>query len=230
MSTTEVLEDVTAAAKAQLAVGVTAAYAQEGYVDSEGERDLGLAAEAAFTVVTKTPVPSYGARETDAPTRGAIVAEVFPSLAKTPDEWNASSDPALAVKIYGEIKKQVWDLLKPDKTGKVQQLVGLRMPGFVLCRTKIGVDHIDAAYVTEDAGCITKDFVTPLNASVVRSHKAMGRNMAMVVQRKPDAAAKWERLYKDAAKSGLTAGHDPIKLAIEAARDNGAAPDVDPAE
>jgi hypothetical protein len=69
-----------------------------------------------------------------------------------------------------------------------------------------------------------------MNAAILRAHKTMGRNMAMLVVRKPEAATKWERLYNNASKSGLTAGHDPIRLAIEATRNNGAGPNDGPAE
>lgn len=227
---TPVLEDATEAAKAALAEGVRAAYAQEGYVDNDGDRDEGAVQEAAYAAVAPAVVGAKSQREAVAITKGDLVAAVFPSLPKRAEEWNTLADPGLASKVYSDIKSLVWGYVKRDKSGKVQQLVGLRLPGFVLCQTKVGNDQIDAAYVTDDVGCITEDFVAPLNASVVRSHRTMGRNVAMVVDRKPETATKWERLYMTASKSGLVAGHDPIKLAMEAARDNGAAPSDDAAE
>jgi hypothetical protein len=223
--------DPAEAAKADFVAGVTAAYAAAGYIDSEGRRDDAALAEAVFTAVEPAKVDGLTKREADAATRGTIIATLFPSLPKTADEWNAQPDPALAVKVYGEIRRIVWDLLKMDKSGKVQQLVGLRHPGFVLCRTKVGADHTDAAYITDDQGCITTDFVTPLNASIVRANKTMGRNMAMIVDRKPDLATKWERLYKNAVKKGLEAGSVPLDMSLEAARNNGTpGGDDEPAE
>ena len=215
------LEDIAAAAKEQLAASVTAAFAQEGYVDSDGDRASSVVVEAAYAAVSDSPVDSKGQREAKGLTRLVAVATVFPSLAKTPTEWNAEPDPGLAEKTHGEVAKLVWEFLKPDRSGKVQQLVGLRMPGFVLCRTKVGVNNLDAVYVTDDVGCITEDFTTPLNASILRANRTMGRNMAMVVDRLPETATKWERLYKNANKKGLEAGLVPLDMALEAARNNG---------
>lgn len=226
-----IMLDAAEMAKAALKAGVTEAYAREGYVDDEGERDNDALAEAAFAAVEGAVAGGLSQRETTASSRGTVVAKLFPSLPKTAEEWNAQTDPALAVKVYSEIWKTVWDLLKMDKSGKVQQLVGLRHPGFVLCRTKIGADQNDAVYISEDQGCITADFVTPLNASIVRANKTMGRNMAMVVARRPELADKWERLYKNASKKGLESGMEQLGLALEAARSNGnVGGDDDPAE
>jgi hypothetical protein len=207
-------------AKEALAEAVDAAYLAEGYITAGGERDQAAVANAIYPLVARARVELPQERTSKAVTRGELVAAVFPSLPK-PAEWATEPDPELAAELYGELRKKVWDLVKPDKAGYVQQLVGVRTPGLILCRTKIGTDSVDAVYVTDNIACLKEDFAGPLADAMRRANRRMSLNMAMVGGRIPEHAKVFERLYRQANKRALTAGLADTQLMLESAGDDG---------
>lgn len=205
--------------KEALANAIDAAYRAEGYINTDGERDHTAVGHALYPLVARARVESSQERPAKAVTRGDLVAAVFPSLPKRED-WSSQSDPEMAEKVDREIRSKVWDLVKPDKAGFVQQLVGVRTPGLILCRTTIGTDNIDAVYVTDDLACIKEDFVAPLSETMRRANRRMGNNLAMAGVRLPEHANAFDRLYRRSNKKALDAGAETMRPMLESVNDD----------
>jgi hypothetical protein len=204
--------------KEALAEAIDAAYLAEGYI-KDGERDHVAVANAIYPLVSRARVESLQQRTAKAVTKGELFTAVFPSLPKRED-WPNQPDPELAEEVDKAIRQKVWDLVKPDKAGTVQQLVGQRTPELILCRTKVGTDGIDAVYVTDNLACIKEDFASPLADAMRRANRRMSLNMAMAGGRLPEHAQTFERLYKQANKRALTAGLADTQLMLETTDEN----------
>jgi hypothetical protein len=191
-----------------------AAYLAEGYINADGQRDHTAVGNAIYPLVARAHVEGPSERTTKAVTKGELVTAVFPSLPRRED-WPSQPDPALAEKVDGLIRQKVWDLVKPDKAGFVQQLVGVRTPELILCRTKIGTDNIDAVYVTNNLACIKEDFIAPLSKAMRNANRKMGNNVAMAGVRLPEHARAFDRLYRRANKLALEAGLEQTQLMLE---------------
>ena len=119
---------------------------------------------------------------------------MFPGLAGP--IVDVTPDPVLAAAVYKEVDKLVWGETRTAAIGPVQRLVGVNMGnGYVLCRTKVGRDEVDAVYVTDDIACIRLDFTRPENESIDRKLATATRNREMLVLRQPHNAAKYAREY-----------------------------------
>ena len=206
-------------AKEVLAEAIAAAYLAQGYITADGEPDQPAVGNAIYPLVAKARVTSPTERATKAVTKGALFEAAFPALPKRED-WPAEPDPQLAKDVDREIRQKVWNLAKPDKSGFVQKLVGAQTPGLILCRTKIGMDGVDAVYVTDDLACIKEDFAGPLGEAIKKANRTMSRNLAMVGGRLPEHAQTFERLYREANKRALDAGKVDIQLMLDAAGDD----------
>ena len=207
-------------AKEALAQAVDAAYLAEGYITAGGERDQSAVGNAIYPLVARARVELPQERTSKAVTRGELVAAAFPSLPKR-EEWPNQPDPELAEEVANAIRQKVWDLVKPDKAGYIQQLVGVRTPGLILCRTKVGTDSVDAVYVTDNIACLKEDFAGPLADAMRRANRRMSLNMAMVGGRLPEHAKLFDRLYRQANKRALTAGLADTQLMLESSDDDG---------
>ena len=203
-----------------LSSAIDDAYLAEGYINAEGNRDQKALANAIYPHVAKAQVESPQERTPKAVTKGQLVVTVFPSLPGRED-WPSQPDPDLAEEVHKQITQKVWDLAKPDRAGIVQQLVGQRMPGFILCRTKVGTDGVDAVYVTDNLACLREDFAGPLSETMRRANRRMALNMAMAGGRLPEHAKTFDRLYRQANKKALNAGLVETQLMLESAEDNG---------
>lgn len=203
--------------KDALAEALDALYLAEGYI-KDGERDQIGVANAIYPLVARARVEHPSERSTKAITKGQLVEAVFPSLPKR-EEWSAQPDPVLAEDLDKAIRAKVWDLVKPDRAGTVQKLIGTRTPDLVLCRTKIGTDSVDAVYVTDNLACIKEDFAGPLADAMRRANRRMALNMAMIGSRLPEHARTFDRFYRQANKRALTAGLADTQLMLESADD-----------
>ena len=198
---------------------VDAAYVKEGYVNGDGQRDHAAVAEAIYPLVAKAHVSSPAERAAKAVSRGEVFTTVFPAF---PDraQWSEFDDAELWEEADKEIQKAVWNLLKPDRQGYVQKIVGVRTPGLILCRTKVGVDGVNAVYVTDDLACLKEDFITPLSDTMRRANRRMSLNLAMAGVRLPEHAKAFDRLYRQANKLALNAGLADTQLMLEQANDD----------
>jgi hypothetical protein len=198
------IDQPSALTKDAVAIAVTAAYATDGYLTPDGERDNKAVAEAIFTHVTSAVVQNLGERASKAITRGALVRATFPSLPPQSD-WAASGDPELAEAVWEAIQLKVWSLAAPDTHGAVQKLIGVRLEHHLLTRYLLGDDRTPAVYVTADLKCLTEDFAAPLGAALSRVARKMATNLAMATHRQPENAKAFERILK---KAGDTAALD----------------------
>ena len=200
-----------------IAAGVTARCTEAGYVDEDGDRDWTPLTHKLTDLILTGRVPSEREKAKKAISRGRFVSESFPAL---PSDFSGEDDPELAEEVYSWIERKVWDLLKSDASGAVQQEVGIRQPGLLVCRAKIGTDHVWHAYVTDDLTCIKSDFNAPLARKVERANTAMAVNMAMAVGRLPQHAPTFDRAYESANKTALEAGRNLLRPALDAVKDD----------
>ena len=200
--------------------GVDARFIEAGYMEVGEVRHYGSLISKLTDLVLKARVSSEGEKADKAISRGTLVAEAFPELPNTKDAWRAEDDPELAEEVYDWIERKVWDLAKSDATGPVQQEVGDREPGLLLCHAQIGSDHTPSAYVTDDKACFIADFNEPLAKKVERMNERMAANMAMAVKRLPKHVRVFERAYENANKDALEAGRGVMRPALEAAKDD----------
>ena len=163
-------------------------------------------------------VPNEREKAAKAIDRGRFVSETFPAL-PGPDAYQDQDDPELAAEVYDWIDRKVWDLLKSDVSGHVQQEVGIREPGLLVCRAKIGSNHVWHAYVTDDIACIKTDFNAPLAKKLEQANLAMAINMAMAIGRLPQHVRTFDRAYESASKTALESGRNTMRPALDAAKD-----------
>ena len=191
-------------------------YEQHGYIKPDGEIDSQARIHAVFQIVNTAIVTSPKERISKAITRADLISQVFPSLAG-PENWADQSDPELAEKAYVKIRSAVWGDVKPDRTGKVQMMVGQANghPAMVLCQTFIGNDRIPAVYITRDLQCIIKDNSSRLKADTKKMAEKHAANSAMWMERMPDQAEKFDADYKSGMKAALQAGQSIVTLALE---------------
>lgn len=201
-----------------IAAGVTARFAEAGYVDEDGEREYAPLIHKLADLILTGRVPNEREKAANAIDRGTFVTEAFPAL-PGPDAYQSENDPELAEEVYDWIDRKVWDLLKSDASGHVQQEVGIREPGLLVCRAKIGSNHVWHAYVTDDLNCIKSDFNVPLAQKVERANLTMAANMAMAIGRLPQHSRTFERAYESANKTALDSGRNTMRPALDAVKD-----------
>ena len=201
-----------------VAAGVTARFAEAGYVDEAGERDYTPLVHKLSDLALTARVTTEREKAKKALSRGHYVSQTFPAL-PGPNDWQDEDDPELAEEVYTWIEGKVWLLLKSDASGLVQQEVGIRQPGLLVCRAKIGSDHVWHAYVTDDIACIKSDFNAPLAKKVERANAAMATNMAMAIGRLPQHARTFDRAYESASKTALEGGRNLMRPALDAVKD-----------
>ena len=201
-----------------VSAGVTARFAEAGYVDEDGERDYPALVHKLADLVLTARVSSEREKASKAIDRGRYISESFPAL-PGPDGYQAEPNPELAEAVYTWVERRVWDLLKSDASGPVQQEVGIREPGLLVCKAKIGTNHVPHAYVTDDIACIKSDFNAPLAAKVERASLAMATNMAMAVGRLPQHVRTFERAYESANKTALESGRNTMRPALDAVQE-----------
>jgi len=212
--------------KTLIDLGVHEAFAREGYLKTDGSRDMEKVRERIYDILAKVKVLKKVERRDKATSRGALMSGVFPKTTG-PAGWEEEPNPLLAAAIYKELdQRYVWGEAKPDARSQIQRRVAINMGnGYVLCRTKIttnGGDPVDAAYITDDRACIQQDFTRPDNQKGQRVIDSMTRNREMLVQRQPENARTYMRDYKASLEAALKSGMSQLQLAFESVSGNGA--------
>lgn len=197
---------------------VAAVHAHHGYAKPSGEIDNAARINAVFQIVNKAVVSDPDDRAKHAVTRVDLVAQVFPHLAG-PEEWADQSDPELAERVYNKIRNAVWGDVKPDRTGKVQQMVGAANghPAMVLCQTALTKHQIPAVYITRDLKCILLDNTAKMKATVKKAAEKFSNNLALYMERVPESAEAFEKDYKKGMRTALNSGQGIVTLALEEA-------------
>jgi hypothetical protein len=214
---------VTSGQQSAIDQAVYEAFAREGYVKQNGDRDVTKMCARIFEIVAAEKILGKREREEKATKRGDLVAQVFPQLAG-PDKFDELEESArpLAEAVYKRIAADVWAETRSAAEGRVQRMVGVNMGnGYVLCRTKVGKDRVDAVYITDVLECIRLDFTRPDNASLDRRVQTSTRNREMLVLRQPHNAKAYASEYDKTLRNALTEAHNQMALTVEAVSVNG---------
>ena len=205
---------------------VDEAFAAEGYTLDNGQRDVHKMQAVAYQAFRTAKVLSIRDKDEKAITRNSLITAVFPNLAVPVDTGRdarkRTTDPAalIAIEVWKEIDRAVWNLTTPGPAGHFQARAMADLGnGYVVCRTKAGVDRVDAAYVTDNMQCIDLDYFGPDDAALQRINDRITRKRAMVAMIR-DGADQQHILtgYDRLAKAVSVTGHDKIVQAIEASR------------
>lgn len=209
----EVLDVVTDDA---IKLAVATAHAQEGYALNEGGIDNQARIEAGFQAISNAIVDDPSERAARAVARADLISQVFPHL-PSPEKWAEQQNPELAEKVYKRLSSLVWQDAKPDKTGKIQQMVGQAngLPEMVLCRTEVGKHRIEAVYLTRNLRCMLLDNSATMKKALKRQAENYAANLAMWVARVPEHAEALEKDYRSGMKVALNAGQATMTLALE---------------
>ena len=203
--------------KAAITQGVREAFENENYALPSGQRDMTKMRAHAFEVLRGRKVITWKERVTNAVTRGDLIEQVFPSL-PSPETFQEQDDPQLAEAVWDEISSILWNETRVSSTSPLQRYVGLSMGnGYVLCRTIVSKNKLDAAYITDDVRCIEADFVGPDNQSLSRTMERVRMNREMLVQRQPQNARRYVKNFGAHTKAIQAANYDQLMLALEAA-------------
>lgn len=206
------------------------AYVAEGYINEDGSRDAAKMRERILELVVQHKALDKRDRADVALLRGDLIAGVFPSMIG-PDRFADEPNPdhrSLLEAVYNKVAGYVWAAVTPHAAGPIQRMVGLNMGnGYVLCRTKVGKDRIDAVYVTDDLECIRLDFTRPDNQALERKIEGSTRNREMLILRQPQHAKAYASEYDKTLKNALTTAHNQLALTMEAVSNKGPEPDDD---
>lgn len=195
-------------------MAVAATYLQHNYTLPNGDKDTAAVRSQVFDLLSEAIVETKADRVEKAITRASLTTRVFPELPDR-EHWGDQDDPTLAELVYKTIDQQVWNAAKPDHSGPIQKQIGNL--GYVLCRTKVGKDGIDAAYITKDLNCLLEDFHGPLAAKAKKAADDLGRNLGMVMDRLPEHSRPLSRAYQRDMKTALNAGATQFAPALTAA-------------
>jgi hypothetical protein len=198
------------------------AFVREGYVKQNGDRDVTRMCARIFEIVAQDKVLGKRERETKATRRGDLVAQVFPSVPgpDTIDELDERDRP-LAEAVYRKIAADTWAETRSAADSRVQRMVGVNMGnGYVLCRTKVGKDRIDAVYITDVLECIRLDFTRPDNASLDRRIHTSTRNREMLILRQPHNAKAYATEYDKTLRNALTEAQNQLALTMVSVSSN----------
>lgn len=215
---------------AAVALGVLAAYADEGYLKEDGTGiDTAKVRAKILEVVREHKVLTWKDRATKAIRRGDVVRAVFPSLPAPPDGFSETEDPQLAKAVWGKVYGDMWLHLSVSATSALQQLVGASMGnGYVLVRTSLDSPRPDAVYITDDRTCIDRDLRKPENDAAERKIRSVLATVSMLAMRQPENAKHYAKGGNDFLRHLQVSGRDQIALAVASASGNGDEPGDEP--
>ena len=197
----------------RVAAGVLAAYEAEGYVktvDGEPVKNNLALSEAVYDVVSQAKASTKAERLTVPVTRGTLAGKVFPNLAGPGSE--AYDKDELVRTVHTAVEQACWQEASTGHSKRVQRFVGERMPGYVLLRTKVGVDHIWAAYVSDSAELILLDLSGPLKDKIRRAAEDLAKNLGMVVNRKPEMRSAIAKEVEQGTKAAAFAAKSVLAI------------------
>jgi len=188
-------------------------FVQHGYIDASGERDLDAMREAIWDNVSDAEVERKAERGEKAVLCDDVVTTTFAQLPNVEE----AEDRELAEAVQKEITATVLKALDSAPSGAIQRMLKERMPGYLLCRTKIGKQAKLAVYVTKDLGCILEDYAGPPRKRVRSAAATYADHLALATDRLPQHADKFDREYKRGLKLALDAGASTLAPSLTAA-------------
>jgi hypothetical protein len=139
---------------------------------------------------------------------------VWPGIVP-PDDHAGHEFPKLVEAVWKQFWSEVWTELRTGHNQPVQKLVSvLEGGGWVMCRTKVGPDRVDAVYITENRDLIRDDYTRPANLKAERSAISDARNREMLMIRQPENAAAYMAEYVKAMEVALEAGKEMLALTM----------------
>jgi len=208
-------EEVTPLTREEITAAVQMVFVQHGYIDASGEKDLEAMREVIYAVASAAVVARKNERGDHAVLQDDVIAKTFEHL---PDVEEADN-PQLAEEVQKEITATVRRALDPAPSGAIQKMLDERMPGYLLCRTKIGKHAKPASYVTKDLSCILEDFAGAPRKKVQAAATTYADYLALATDRLREHADKFDREYKRGLKLALDAGASALAPSLTAASD-----------
>jgi hypothetical protein len=203
---------------AEIAAGVLAAYAAEGLLKEDGNKDTSKVRERILAIVRTHKVITWKDRKANAIKRGDVVRQLFPSTPAPPDGFSETEDPQLAKAVWGQLYKDVWGHLTVGADSALQQLVGATMGnGYALVRASIDSAHPDAVYITDNLLCIERDVLEPEDTAYKRVAERRIALRQMLIMRQPENARRYEKGGNDLLKMLMVTGRDQLAIAVSAA-------------
>ncbi len=116
----------------------------------------------ALELVKGRVVPDKTAKSANSWTMGELYAAVFPGAPGTTAGENIDDLDLNAKAVLEKLKRRVWNLTNPARTGWIQKRLG-EHGTLVLCRATVmrGLDEVAGCYVTDDADLIMADSIQP---------------------------------------------------------------------
>jgi hypothetical protein len=209
-------EQKVAPTREEITAAVHLLFVQHSYSDAGGERDLDAMREVIFDKVSPAVVARKAERGEKAALCEDVVLATFPELPNVED----AEDRELAEAVQKEITATVLKALDPSPSGAIQRMLKDRMPGYLLCRTKVGKQAKLAVYVTKDLACIMEDYAGPPRKKVQSAAIAYANHLALATDRQPEYADKFDRDYKRGVKLALDAGASTLAPSLTAASED----------
>lgn len=193
-------------------LAVIKAFVEAGYGDDNGNIDATKWREAEFNLVKTAKVLKKKDKAEKAILRPKLVKTMFPDLAGE-DEWFNEPEPWFAKDVWDLVDQKVWGATTPNVGSRMQRMVGMHMGnGYVMCRTKIGSDQIDAVYITDNYLLMREDFMRPESLATQRKTQSMVRNREMLMARQPEHAKEIIDEYVRTLQVALDAGKAQLEL------------------
>lgn len=174
----------------EISARVDDAWANEGYVTEDGDRDPKAMHDAVFRVVRKRVATSKEDKAEKAITKGELYAAVFPNAPAGDGGYDQLDEFEKAV--YDRIERDVWSLTQPKHGGAIQKRLGEEGVKLVLCRVTIRrpLDKAQAVYLTESPTLIMEDSVDQEIKSLERKAENLRKQLDMVLKRQPELAPR----------------------------------------
>jgi hypothetical protein len=174
--------------EAEIQSRIDRAWAAEGYVTADGERDPKAMQEAAYAGVRKRVATSKEDKADKAITKGELYAAVFPTGPGADGKGDQLDEFDRIV--FQRLERDVWSLMQPKHGGAIQKRLGEEGSSLVLCQATIRrkLDKAQAVYLTEDPTLIMEDSVDKEIKALERKAENLRKQLDMLMQRQPQLA------------------------------------------
>jgi hypothetical protein len=140
-----------------------------------------------FELVTSRVVDEPTDKSAHSWTQGELYAAVFPGSPGT-DPLTSDQLDITELEVRDVLKRKVWNLTNPARTGYVQKrLVDIAPGSMILCRAKVmrGLDEISGCYITNNPDLIMHDSLAPRIEALVKEADNLRAHAAMITNRHP---------------------------------------------
>jgi hypothetical protein len=182
-------QSVLADYNSQVQAGITKAYIEQGYVDTDGKVDPDLLADAAYEVVTSRTVVSKDDKNDPLKsiTRGELFVELFPTAPGADGTHPDDLDPVDHA-VYKKLDRDCWGLTQDAPSGKIQRRLDDEGSSLVLCRSSMmrGPNRLEGVFVTDEAQFILGDNLKKELDALQKKAETVQRRVEMLSDRHPE--------------------------------------------